>query len=154
MRVITETKCCQAETLTEERKFEFFLNSFIFNIEYYLKQIKKHGSRSETRSLPIFSIVKVSKLFPVLIPIIMTILDKFILYTANISNVISFYRWNAAESKQINPAVRITTNRLCLRPVTPPCVLTGPGNVHYTDHEGMREHGDYNHNDTGTSGAA
>ena len=90
MRVITETKCCQAETLTEERKFEFFLNSFIFNIEYYLKQIKKHGSRSETRSLPIFSIVKVSKLFPVLIPIIMTILDKFILYTANISNVISF----------------------------------------------------------------
>ena len=127
MRVITETKCCQAETLTEERKFEFFfLNFFIFNIEYYLKQIKKHGSRSETRSLPIFSIVKVSKLFPVLIPIIMTILDKFILYTANISNVISFYRWNAAESKQINPAVRITTNRLCLclRPVTPLCVLT------------------------------
>ena len=117
----------------KERKFEFFLNSFIFNIEYSLKQIKKHGSRSETRSLPIFSIVKVSKLFPVLIPIIMTILDKFILYTANISNVISFYRWNAAESKQINPAVRITTNRLCLclRPVTPPCVLTGPGIVHY-----------------------
>ena len=41
MRVITETKCCQAETLTKERKFEFFLNSFIFNIEYYLKQIKE-----------------------------------------------------------------------------------------------------------------
>ena len=84
----------------------------------------------------------------------MTILDKFILYTANISNVISFYRWNAAESKQINPAVRITTNRLCLRPVTPPCVLTGPGIVHYTDHEGMREHWDYDYNDTGTWSAA
>ena len=36
----------------------------------------------------------------------------------------------------------------------PPCVLTVPGIVHYTDHEGMREHGDYNYNDTGTSGAA